>query len=114
MMSKCEVCRRPTDLALCDMMTSDELHANATVPLVGVCDSRECTLKIMDRYELTHAISKDEPVKVVAGRHAGLVGTLYSTNTLGVSFVRPEPPDGSLRAVKTADVVRIGWGKRDA
>jgi hypothetical protein len=88
------------------MMTPDERNANKVIPLVGVCDRRKCTEEAIVKLGLVTKISKDEPVVVIDGTHKGLIGFLYSTNTLGVSFIRPEPQDGTLKAVKTRDVAR--------
>ncbi len=51
MMSRCTVCGTPTDLALSDALTSDDVRSLGTdpVPLIGTCGERVCVDKQLDR-----------------------------------------------------------------
>lgn len=106
MMSNCTVCHTPTDMALCDVVSVEVRQANRYIPLVGSCGKPKCIKATLQRLDLRDPVALGVKVKVIRGLHKGLKGTLYSTNTLGVSFVRPDPADGTLKAVKTVDVVR--------
>jgi hypothetical protein len=93
-------------MSLCDVASPEVRHENKNIPLVGCCGEQECIDKALLKLDLKSPVWPGPAVEVVGGKHKGLVGTLYSTNQLGVSFIRPEPPDGTLKAVKTSDVVR--------
>lgn len=52
MMSRCTICGTPTDMALSDVLTEEEvasLGGAEKVPLIGTCGERECADKQMDR-----------------------------------------------------------------
>lgn len=47
MLSHCMVCGTPTDLALIDVLTPEQIKQIRSVPLVGVCGETECIESIL-------------------------------------------------------------------
>jgi hypothetical protein len=93
-------------MSLSDVVSAEVRNANKYIPLVGSCGDRECIKAALRKLDMRDPITTGTKVLVTGGLHKGLKGTLYSVNTLGVTFVRPDPADGTLKAVKTTDVVR--------
>lgn len=51
MMSRCKNCGTPTDLAITDVMTKEELDRYPNIPLFGTCGEEKCNKEILLFYK---------------------------------------------------------------
>lgn len=122
MMSNCTNCRKPTDLALSDVLTNDDVKSvggASNVPLIGTCGEDECVRKQMDdlRAKALTGNQRARAAIVIAEMAASLITAATDDEQHGVAYLMQEfalmllregngeltPSDSPLRAEHEAD-----------